>query len=369
MTIVKHFNPVACVSLFILLAWASFSHAVVETYEFRNSADEARYHELTQVLRCPKCQNQNLDGSNSPIAQDLRRELARMLNEGKTNEEIIDFMVERYGDFVLYDPPFKASTFVLWIAPAVFVLLGSLALWWILRRRRQPVEALAVPDDEAPTIPLPAQAMPGPVWPVYVAVAAVVMVATGLLYSQLGAWQQTKITRHTQAMYNELALAAQEQREADPAYAQELVAILEPYVKKHPDELTMTYLLGSTYAHLNAYEEAIPHYKNYLMAVPTDEEALTEYVHILYFAAGRQLSERVQFVVDRALTLNPDNIQVLALLARHFYEQGDTGKALGYWDRILSLVPADSETAMVLRDTVKILRQQEAASRKKPAKK
>lgn len=353
-----------CLILFLLLAWTSFAHAVIETYEFGTEADEARYHDLTQVLRCPKCQNQNLDGSNAPIAQDLRRELARLIQEGKTDDEIVDFMVARYGDFVLYDPPFKASTLVLWVAPGVFLLIGLGVLWFVLRRRSVP-SAVAVLSDDAPTVPLPAQSDGAPGWRLYAVTGVVILGASLVLYSQLGAWQEMQITRLTQAMYNELTLAARENREPDRAPAQKLISRLEPFVARHPDNLTMVYLLGSSYAHIDDYEKAIPHYKNYLMAVPTDEEALTEYVHILYFAAGRQLSERVQFVVERALTLNPDNVQILTLLARHHYEQGAVETALGYWEHILRLVPPDSETAMVLRQTMELLRKQQAGSKKK----
>ncbi len=121
--------------------------AVVETYEFDSEADRERYHQFVDELRCPKCQNQNLAGSNAPIAEDLRGELHRLLEEGRSDEEIVNFMVDRYGDFVLYRPRFNAETAVLWLAPAGFLLAGLAVVVAIYRRQRQPER---VAEDDAP---------------------------------------------------------------------------------------------------------------------------------------------------------------------------------------------------------------------------
>ena len=106
-----------------------FAHAVVETYEFSGESERARYLDFTRELRCPKCQNQNLADSNAPIAADLRRELHRMLEAGMSDEEIVDFMVSRYGDYVLYRPAVSARTVLLWSAPLLLMVLAALLLW------------------------------------------------------------------------------------------------------------------------------------------------------------------------------------------------------------------------------------------------
>lgn len=108
--------------------------AVVEAYEFENDQDRKRYHKFIDELRCPKCQNQNLSGSNSPIAADLRKQLYRLINEQVKDEAIIDYMVSRYGDFVLYDPPFNSKTMVLWLGPVVLLLLGLLTALAVIFR-------------------------------------------------------------------------------------------------------------------------------------------------------------------------------------------------------------------------------------------
>jgi len=109
----------------------------VDLYKFDTAAQEERYFALSEVLRCPKCQNQNLAGSNSQIAEDLRRELHRLLVDGKTDQEIKDHMVERYGDFVLYKPPVKTSTIVLWLLPVALLLIGFWGIAAIVRTRRK----------------------------------------------------------------------------------------------------------------------------------------------------------------------------------------------------------------------------------------
>lgn len=110
--------------LLLMLFMASSAQAVIETYEFKDEVLEARYHQFVDELRCPKCQNQNLAGSNSPIAKDLRRELHRLLEEDRTDQQIVDYMVERYGDFILYRPRFNPETALLWLAPAIFLMAG-----------------------------------------------------------------------------------------------------------------------------------------------------------------------------------------------------------------------------------------------------
>ncbi len=110
---------------------------VVDIYEFDTESQRERYNVLVDELRCPKCQNQNLSGSNSQIASDLRRELHRLLLEGKTDREIKDFMVARYGDFVLYRPRLQGSTLMLWLFPLLLLAGGAIALIMIIRQRRQ----------------------------------------------------------------------------------------------------------------------------------------------------------------------------------------------------------------------------------------
>lgn len=122
--------------LALLLVFAtSAGYAGIDTYEFDSQEDRDRYNRFIDELRCPKCKNQNLAGSNAPIAQDLRRELYRLIQEDKNDDAIVDFMVSRYGDFVLYRPPLQKNTYVLWYGPIAMLLLGIVTLALIIYRR------------------------------------------------------------------------------------------------------------------------------------------------------------------------------------------------------------------------------------------
>ncbi len=120
----------------LALGLAGVAHAAIDTYEFANDAERERFRDLTKELRCPKCQNQDIADSNAPIAADLRKEIFRMLGEGKDNQQIIDFMVDRYGDFVRYKPALNAKTALLWFGPAGLLLGGLVVIAVIVRRRR-----------------------------------------------------------------------------------------------------------------------------------------------------------------------------------------------------------------------------------------
>ena len=128
-----------------LLCAALPARAAIEAYEFESAQMEADYNRLINELRCLVCQNQNLAGSDAALATDLRRETYQMLSDGKTPQEVVDFMVARYGDFVLYRPQFKTRTYLLWLGP--FLLLIAV-LFWLTRRLRNSSAATDV-DAEA----------------------------------------------------------------------------------------------------------------------------------------------------------------------------------------------------------------------------
>ena len=131
-------------ALFLLLLLVSVpAGAAIEAYEFDSPEVEAEYNQLIDELRCLVCQNQNLAGSDADLARDMRRETYKMLSEGKTPEEVADFMVARYGDFVLYRPRFQSSTYLLWLGP---VVLLAIVLFFVARRLRAS-KASAVDED------------------------------------------------------------------------------------------------------------------------------------------------------------------------------------------------------------------------------
>ena len=129
---------------FGLLLLASATLAIDTGQSFDDPELQARYEKIIAEVRCLKCQNQTIKDSNAFLASDLRREIRRLLEEGKTDDEIYDFLVARYGDFALYRPRTSGRTLILWIAPMLFLLFGAIALVRIVQRRtRLPI------DDES----------------------------------------------------------------------------------------------------------------------------------------------------------------------------------------------------------------------------
>lgn len=129
----------------LMLFTALSAQAVIEVRSFDDPAKRQLYEELIEELRCLVCQNQNLAASNADLAKDLRRQTYNMIQDGATKSEILDYMVQRYGDFVLYRPPVRSTTLMLWIGPAVLLVVG-LAIVVVIARKRRSAEDLT--DDE-----------------------------------------------------------------------------------------------------------------------------------------------------------------------------------------------------------------------------
>ena len=107
--------------------------ASADVYQFDNTKQQQRFKQLSHSLRCLVCQNQDLSDSNAPLAADLRQQLYQQIRQGKPDQAILDYMTDRYGDFVLYKPPLKPQTYLLWFGPWLFLALGTFLLF---RRRK-----------------------------------------------------------------------------------------------------------------------------------------------------------------------------------------------------------------------------------------
>jgi cytochrome c-type biogenesis protein CcmH len=117
------------------LFWLTSHAFAAEVYQLPDPVQQKTYESLTSQLRCLVCQNQTIADSHAELAGDLRRQVYEMLQQGKSEQEIVQFMTDRYGDFVLYNPPFKAKTGLLWLGPALFLVVGLLAVIIIIRRK------------------------------------------------------------------------------------------------------------------------------------------------------------------------------------------------------------------------------------------
>ena len=139
----QQFLACICLALFIHIAHADEAAPLAS-----DPVLEQRLVSISEEMRCLVCQNESLSGSRSELAQDLRREIRDLIKQGKTDAEIRTFMVDRYGDFILYRPPVKPTTWLLWIGPFVLMFAGIVALLMYLRRRNTQVATTSLSDDE-----------------------------------------------------------------------------------------------------------------------------------------------------------------------------------------------------------------------------
>ena len=132
-----------------MLSLATPAFAIIEVHTFDDPVKEQRYRKLSEELRCLVCQNQNLADSNADLAKDLRNQVYNMIQAGKSDREIVDYMVARYGEFVLYRPPMQTNTVLLWVGPFALLLIGLAGLAVFMRRRKSATREPMSPEEQA----------------------------------------------------------------------------------------------------------------------------------------------------------------------------------------------------------------------------
>ncbi|WP_139709455.1 heme lyase NrfEFG subunit NrfF [Aeromonas allosaccharophila] len=352
----------------------------VDTYEFRHPERQTRAQELARALRCPQCQNQNLVESNSPIARDLRLEVYRWVDEGQSDEQVIARMTERFGDFVRYDPPFNASTALLWGGPLLLLGLALLTLFRRLTRTKaQPIPAVKAIDE---SIHQPAadprselnllimrgeQAGLSPDQPLYGELSAArlanaIPAAELTLRAQLASQHNNRgrNTRHELALLllALLAIAAVAavylstgRYQAWQAYAsrpdplaglsprdlqdKELGA-LHQRLQANPADLDSWAALGQLYLYRGEYDNALLAYQR-LALLEGGASAATQAAQatVLYYQAGQQLTPEATRLLENALKQDAGEVSALMLLASDHFLHGRYSQAIALWQQLL----------------------------------
>ena len=130
-------------TLLLCLFAGALGAQAIEPLPFKNHAEELRFQHLTAELRCPMCQNETLADSNAPIARDLRHQVFALMQQGKSDSEIKQYLVDRYSDYVLYDPPVNAATWLLWFGPLLILLIGTVVVVVTIRKRARATSSVA----------------------------------------------------------------------------------------------------------------------------------------------------------------------------------------------------------------------------------
>ncbi|EIC3740465.1 cytochrome c-type biogenesis protein CcmH [Salmonella enterica] len=319
------------VMLMLALVISGSARATTDVMPFKDEAQEQQFRQLTEQLRCPKCQNNSIADSNAMIATDMRRRVYDLMQEGKSRQEIIDYMVARYGNFVTYDPPLTPLTVLLWVLPLAAIVAGG---WIIVARTRRRVRLRREP--------LPADtpvcgARAG--WGVYVP-GAVIALAVGAgsyaltgSYPQVRAWQQA--TAQTPGLLaRALGLRTRLQNDAGN---------VEGWL-----------MLGRTGMVLGNAGTATGAYANAYRLDPKNRDAALGYAEALTRSSDPEDNRRGGELLRRLVSRDHTDIRVLSLYAFNAFEQQRFGEAVAAWEMMLKLLPAGDARRAVIERSIRL---------------
>ena len=302
---------------------------MVDTFEFHNQADRTRAMELAKSLRCPQCQNQNLVESNSPIAYDLRIEVYNMVNEGKTNQQIIDSMTARFGNFVNYKPPFQWNTALLWLLPAG-LLLVAFGLIWYSSRSSSPLEPEKQVENRPHFHSLQEKSAVKFELKSTLLVFALLLVIPLVYYFSL-----ERFSRAQQGEQEQIAQHNQQLETPEENKTEAIIGKIQDKLRQEPNSAENWIKLGDAYMQNDDFDSALVCYSNAEKIdgrKPTTQGLMAM---ALYLQAHQQITPQVQQLLNEALAQDPKEVSALSLLAAEALKTRDYSTALDYWQQIL----------------------------------
>ncbi|VEA44796.1 cytochrome c-type biogenesis protein CcmH [Salmonella enterica subsp. arizonae] len=318
----------------LMLLVSGSALATIDVMPFKDEAQEQQFRQLTEQLRCPKCQNNSIADSGSMIATDLRQKVYELIQEGKSNKEIVDYMVARYGNFVTYDPPLTPLTILLWVLPAAAVGAGGWIIFARSRRRvrlKQEEFSDAVPADGK-------RAGSG----AYVPGIVIALIVAAISYYQTGSYGQVKIWRQATALTPVLLERALDPK-AQPLNEEEMARLalgLRTRLQSDPGNAEGWLMLGRIGMVLGNAGTATGAYANAYRLDPKNSDAALGYAEALTRSSDPEDNRRGGELLRRLVRSDHTDIRVLSLYAFNAFEQGRFGEAVAAWEMMLKLLPA-----------------------------
>ena len=316
-------------ALIFLLFSVNAIAEMVDTFEFHNQADRTRAVELAKSLRCPQCQNQNLVESNSPIAYDLRIEVYNMVNEGKTNQQIIDSMTSRFGNFVNYKPPFQWNTALLWLLP-IGLLLAAFGLIWSSSRGSSPLEPEKQTENRPHFQSLKEKSAVKFELKSTLLVFALLLAIPFVYYFSLERFSRVQQGEQEQIAQHNHQLETPEENKTEA-----IIGKIQDKLRQDPNSAENWIKLGDAYMQNNDFDDALVCYGNAEKIdgpKPTTQGLMAM---ALYLQANQQITPQVQQFLNEVLAQEPKEISALSLLAAEAFKTRDYSTALDYWQQIL----------------------------------
>ncbi|EAA7634927.1 cytochrome c-type biogenesis protein CcmH [Salmonella enterica subsp. arizonae serovar 40:z4,z23:-] len=337
----------------LMLLVSGSALATIDVMPFKDEAQEQQFRQLTEQLRCPKCQNNSIADSGSMIATDLRQKVYELIQEGKSNKEIVDYMVARYGNFVTYDPPLTPLTILLWVLPAAAVGAGGWIIFARSRRRvrlKQEEFSDAVPADGK-------RAGSG----AYVPGIVIALIVAAISYYQTGSYGQVKIWRQATALTPVLLERALDPK-AQPLNEEEMARLalgLRTRLQSDPGNAEGWIMLGRIGMVLGNAGTATGAYANAYRLDPKNRDAALGYAEALTRSSDPEDNRRGGELLRRLVRSDHTDIRVLSLYAFNAFEQGRFGEAVAAWGMMLKLLPAaDPRRAVIERSIRQALAQE-----------
>lgn len=331
----------------LMLVISGSALATIDVMQFKDEAQEQQFRQLTEQLRCPKCQNNSIADSNSMIATDLRQKVYELMQEGKSQKEIVDYMVARYGNFVTYDPPLTPLTVLLWVMPVVAIGLGG----WIIfarSRRRIRLKQEEFPDDITP------DGKRGGWW-LYVPGVVVALVVGAVSYYQTGNYKQVKIWQQATAQAPALLERALDPK-AEPLNEEDMTRLalgLRTRLQADPGNVEGWIMLGRIGMVLGNASTATEAYANAYRLDPKNSDAALGYAEALTRSSDPNDNRRGGELLSQLVRGDHANVRVLSMYAFNAFEQQRFGEAVAAWEMMLKLLPANDTRRAVIERSIK----------------
>jgi cytochrome c-type biogenesis protein CcmH len=321
--------------------------ATIDVMQFKDEAQEQQFRQLTEQLRCPKCQNNSIADSNSMIATDLRQKVYELMQEGKSQKEIVDYMVARYGNFVTYDPPLTPLTVLLWVMPVVAIGLGG---WIIFARTRRRVR---VKQEEFPDDVIPNGKRGG--FGLFVPGIVVALVVGAVSYYQIGSYKQVQVWQQATAQAPALLERALDPK-AEPLNEEDMARLalgLRTRLQADPANVEGWIMLGRIGMVLGNASTATEAYANAYRLDPKNSDAALGYAEALTRSSDPDDNRRGGELLRQLVRGEHANVRVLSMYAFNAFEQQRFGEAVAAWEMMLKLLPANDTRRAVIERSIK----------------
>lgn len=322
-------------TLFILLLSINASAQIVDTWQFSSPEQQDYSLQIASQLRCPQCQNQNLLESNAPTAVSMRHQVFKMVDEGKTGSQIMTYMTDRYGDFVLYNPPLSTGTLLLWGLPFVGFLFIIFIAWRGLKIKNitppnvsnSSTGSLILPSEQLIDTPIDNNnAHPNANRKVNILLFIVLLCIIAGYFT---------LPRFNLA-YNEYLRISDPLQSFTPLQQEQSDLFrLQQDIRKSPKNGELWATLGEYYLYQNSYDNALIAYQRAIKYTGENAQLYSAVATVLYYQAGQSLTGETQAVIDKALSLDKNDATALMLVASDAFMNANYEKAINIWQGLL----------------------------------